>query len=162
LSLYILSGVVTTFMFIGLMIPQAHAQTMSPLIEDQDGDGNPLNEESRIGWGCYMDETFFKSLSATLGSEHKPTISVDDCNFVMHYLSGQCEELMAKGANVTGVCNENLRIYLSSHDLLTNDYPTDREQFNSILDEFNQKKAAAEQERATEEANTPSWTKELE
>ena len=161
-SLRVISIVVMTSMFIALMTLQVYAQSLSPLEEDQDGDGDLINEESSIGWGCYMDEHLLKNMVESLGGEHEPTISVDNCNFVMHYLSGQCEELTAKGANVTGVCNENLRIYLSSHDLLNDDFPTDREQFDSILEDFNQNQDTEEQDRATEEANTPSWTKGLE
>ena len=57
LSLYILSGAALTFMFIGLMTPQLHAQSPSPLEGDQDGDGNPLNEEDAIKVTCDVDFT---------------------------------------------------------------------------------------------------------
>ena len=130
---------------------QAHAQ-ISPLTEDQDGDGDPLNEEKGIG-----------DIAAQFGIEQQVelTLSEDDCNFVMQYLSGQCEEQTAKGVNVTEVCNTTLSDYLKSRDLLTKDFPTDTELFNAILEEFNQKGASAEQKAAQKEANTPSWAKGL-
>ena len=33
---------------------QVHAQT-SPLTEDQDGDGDPLNEEAKVRLDCFID-----------------------------------------------------------------------------------------------------------
>lgn len=80
----------------------------------------------------------------------------------MHYLSGQCEELTTRGVNVTGVCDESLADYLEQQDLLTKEFPTDKEQFIVILDEFKQKRALEEEENAAREANTPSWTEGLE
>ena len=90
------------------------------------------------------------------------TLSESDCDFAMHYLSGQCEEQTIKGVNVTEVCDTFLSDYLKSRNLLTKDFPTDTERFNAILDEFNQKKALEEQEKASEEADIPSWTEGLE
>ena len=66
------------------------------------------------------------------------------------------------GANVTEVCNTMLSGYLEEHDLLTKDFLTDREQFNSIVDEFERKASLEEQQNASEGANTPSWTNDLE
>jgi len=153
-----------TFVIFGLTAPQAHAQTLSPLTEDQDGDGDPLNEEFDIRADCYVDVEFSKRSSGLISIE--PTLSEDDCNFAMHYLSGQCEELTAKGVNVTMVCDDILAYYLRSQQLFTKDFPTDTQRFNSVLDEFRQNKASEEearqQEEAREEANTPSWTKNLE
>jgi hypothetical protein len=40
--------------------------------------------------------------------EFEPSVSEEDCNFAMDYLSGQCEEQTAIGANVTEVCNLGL------------------------------------------------------
>ena len=141
---------------------QAHAQ-ISPLTEDQDGDGDPLNEEKGISFSCTMDQDVIGDIAAQFGIEQQVelTLSEDDCNFVMQYLSGQCEEQTAKGVNVTEVCNTTLSDYLKSRDLLTKDFPTDTELFNAILEEFNQKGASAEQKAAQKEANTPSWAKGL-
>jgi hypothetical protein len=90
------------------------------------------------------------------------TLSEDDCNFAIHYLSGQCEEQTAKGVNVTKLCNTFLSDYLKAQDLFTKDYPTDTERFNTVLEEHNQRMALEEQEKAREEANTPSWAEGLE
>jgi hypothetical protein len=90
------------------------------------------------------------------------TLSQDDCDFVMHYLSGQCEEQITKGTNVTQVCNQSLSNYLQFRGLFTRDFPTDDERFNDLLDEYNQKVALAEQEMAQKEANEPSWAENLE
>lgn len=149
-------------MFIGLMTPQAHAQT-SPLTEDQDEDGDPLNEEDKIKITCDVDfaSGLGEAVEGAFGTKMETTLSEDDCDFVMHYLSGQCEEQTAKGVNVTEVCDTFLSDYLKSRDLFTKDFPTDTERFNAILDEYNQKKASEEQEKASEEANTPSWAKGL-
>jgi hypothetical protein len=86
----------------------------------------------------------------------------DDCNFVMHYLSGQYEEQTAKGVNVTQICDTFLSRYLGSRDLLTNDFPTDTKRFSALLDEFKQNVASEEQQRASKEANKPSWAENLE
>ncbi len=141
---------------------QAQAQT-SPLTEDQDGDGDLLNEENRIAADCYVDQELMKTLSDPTLIE--PTLSEDDCNFAMHYLSGQCEEQTAKGVNVTMVCDDILAYYLRSQNLMTKDFPTDTERFNTLLDEFKQKEALEGQEAAQAaaeaEANIPSWTKGL-
>jgi hypothetical protein len=164
MRLYILSGAVITFMFIDLMTPQVYAQSLSPLEEDQDGDGDPLNEEYDIRADCYVDVESSKRLSDPTLIE--PTLSEDDCNFAMHYLSGQCEELTAIGVNVTMVCDDTLAYYLRSQQLYTKDFPTDIERFNSVLAEFKQNEASEEQERAQEEAqeeaNNPSWAENLE
>jgi hypothetical protein len=150
-------------MFIGLMIPQAHAQTMSPLTEDQDGDGDPLNEEDAVKITCDVDfASGLGEAAEALGTEMETTLSEEDCDFVMHYLSGQCEEQTAKGANVTEVCDTFLSDYLVSRGLFTKDYPTDTERFNTVLEEYNQKEALEEQEKAQEEANRPSWADNLE
>jgi hypothetical protein len=50
----------------------------------------------------YVDQELSKRLSDPTLIE--PMLSEDDCNFAMHYLSGQCEELTAEGVNVTMVC----------------------------------------------------------
>jgi hypothetical protein len=151
-----------------LMTPQIHAQPLSPLEVDQDGDGDPINEESDLKWDCDFDHTFGaelgESMESTFGDQWEtppPTLSEDDCNFAMHYLSGQCEELTAKGANVTQVCDSSLRDYLSTKSLYTKDFPTDTERFNSVLDEFRQNEASEEQESASREANKPSWAENL-
>jgi hypothetical protein len=126
---------------------------------DQDGDGDILNEEFDIRADCYVDRELVKTLSDPTMIE--PTLSEDDCNFAMHYLSGQCEELTAKGANVTMVCDDILANYLLSQQLYTKDFPTDTERFNAILDEFKQRQAAEEQEAAQMEANEPSWAENI-
>jgi hypothetical protein len=79
----------------------------------------------------------------------------------MHYLSGQCEELTAKGVNVTMVCDDILAYYLRSQQLYTKDFPTDTERFSSVLDKFRQNVASEDQERANREANKPSWAENL-
>jgi hypothetical protein len=147
-------------MFISLMTPAIHAQSLSPLEVDQDGDGNPLNEEFDIRADCYVDVELSKRLSDPTLIE--PTLSEDDCNFAMHYLSGQCEELIAKGVNVTMVCDDILAYYLRSQQLYTKDFPTDIERFNSVLAEFKQNVASEEQQMASKEANKPSWAENLE
>lgn len=151
-------------LFIVVIALPVYAQSLSPLEEDQDGDGNPLNEEEGIVFNCFVDEGMVRSLARQFGIEQQvgTTLSEDDCNYVMHYLSGQCEEQTATGANVTAVCNTMLSGYLEDHDLLTKNFPTDREQFNTIMEEFDRQTAIEEQEKTTEEANTPSWTKDLE
>jgi hypothetical protein len=158
------------FIVIGLMTTpyQVHAQT-SPLTEDQDGDGDPLNEEDDIEADCNFDHTIGADMGAafesTFGDKWEtppPTLSEADCNFAMHYLSGQCEEQTAKGVNVTGVCDATLKDYLSTKNLYTKDFPIDTEQFNAILDEFKQGEAAEKQEAAQKEANKPSWAEGLE
>jgi hypothetical protein len=163
LSLYILSGAAFTFMFIGLVTPQVYAQSPSPLEEDQDGDGNPLNEEDKVKITCDVDSAsgLGEAVEGAFGHKMETTLSEDDCDFVMHYLSGQCEEQTAKGANVTEVCDTFLSDYLKSRGLFAKDFPTDTERFNAILDEYNQKKASEEQENAREETNTPSWAEDL-
>jgi hypothetical protein len=164
MSLYILSGAVITFMFIDLMTPQVYAQSLSPLEEDQDGDGDPLNEEIDIRSTCYVDFTsgLAKATEGAFGTKMETTLSEDDCNFAMHYLSGQCEEQTAKGVNVAELCNTFLSDYLKAQDLFTKDYPTDTERFNAVLEEYNQRKVSEEQEKAQEEANKPSWAENLE
>jgi hypothetical protein len=104
------------------------------------------------------------ALEGTFGDQWEmpqTTLSEDDCNFAMHYLSGQCEEQIAKGANVTQVCDATLRDYLQTQNLYTKDYPTDAERFNSVLDDYKQKVALEEQESANREANKPSWAENL-
>ena len=155
-------------LFIIVIVLPVYAQSPSPLEEDQDGNGNPLNEEEGIIFNCFVDEGMVRNLSTLLERQYgieqqvETTISEDNCNYVMHYLSGQCEEQTASGANVTAVCNTMLSGYLEDHDLLTKNFPTDREQFNTIMEEFDRQRALEEQEIATEETNTPSWTKDLE
>jgi hypothetical protein len=141
------------------MTPQAHAQSLSPLEVDQDGDGDPLNEEYDIRADYYVDVELSKRLSDPTLIE--PTLSEEDCNFAMHYLSGQCEELTAKGVNVTMVCDDILAYYLRSQQLYTKDFPTDTERFSSVLDKFRQNVASEDQERANREANKPSWAENL-
>lgn len=95
----------TTFPLIILAVPQVYAQVLTPLEEDQDGDGDPLNEEKDISWNCSVDLLASDTSQAMLGYKIEGTLSEDDCDFIMHYLSGQCEEQTAKGVNVTEVCN---------------------------------------------------------
>ena len=108
------------------MIPQTQAQSLSPLEVDQDGDGDPLNEEYAIRADCYVDVRLSKTISDPTLIE--PTLSEDDCNYAMHYLSGQCEELTSKGVNVTMVCDDILAYYLRSqqtiHKRLSNGHRT--------------------------------------
>jgi hypothetical protein len=159
-------GAALAFMFIviGLMTTpyqQAHAQT-SPLTEDQDGNGDPLNEESDLKTDCSFDQTSPMLGVLELSEKWATTLSEEDCNFAMHYLSGQCEEQTAKGVNVTGVCDTALSDYLSVKNLYTKDFPTYTERFNTILDEFKQKRTSEKQEAAQTEANKPSWAENLE
>ena len=127
-----------------------------------------MNEEDAVKITCDVDFTSgLGEISEELsGKKMETTLTEEDCNFAMHYLSGQCEEQTAKGANVTELCDAILINYLRVQNLFTKDYPTDTERFNTVLEEYNQRKALEEQERAQEkaqeEANTPSWTKELE
>ena len=150
-------------MFFGFMTPQVHAQTLSPLTEDQDGDGDPLNEENDIKFDCDFDFTsgMAEAFEGSFGKKFETTLSEDDCNFAMHYLSGQCEEQTTKGANVTKVYDYTLSDYLSAQNLYTKDFPTDTERFNSVLDQFKQNEVLEEQERASKEANKPSWAENL-
>jgi hypothetical protein len=153
------------YLFIIAITLPAYAQSTLPLEEDQDGDGNPLSEEADLAVNCRVDfsSTYgMRQLSESLGVEYEPTISEDDCNFAMHYLSGQCEDLMAKGVNVTEVCTLALSDYLEEHDLFTKDFPIDTGRFSAILDEYYQNEASKEQEKAQEEANKPSWAEDLE
>ena len=153
-----------TFVIIGLITPQAHAQTLSPLTEDQDGDGDLLNEEIDIRSTCDVDFTsgLAEAVEGAFGTKMETTLSEDDCNFAMHYLSGQCEEQTAKGVNVTRLCNTFLSDYLKAQNIFTKNYPTDTERFNVVLEEHNQKKASEEQEKVQEEANEPNWAQDLE
>lgn len=134
MSLSILSVVALAFVFIGLLTPQARAQTesLSPLTEDQDGDGSPINEEEDISLSCYNDFKLNQS-SQDLGMEMNMTFSLseDNCDFVMHYLSGQCEK-----QNAEDVCNLTLSMYLTEKGLSQNtDYPTDSARFSALLEE---------------------------
>jgi hypothetical protein len=149
---YTLLGETITLIFIGLVTPQAQSQTLSPLTEDQDEDGNTWNEEYGIRADCFTDHEMPKRLENPFGLtfNESTTLSEDDCNFVMHYLSGQCEEETSKGVNVTEVCDYFLSEYLKSRDLFTKDFPTDVERFNAVLDEFKHKLALEEQEMARE------------
>jgi hypothetical protein len=93
------AAILIAFFIIGLMTTPyqlAQAQT-SPLTEDQDGDGDPLNEERGISFSCTMDQDVIGDIAAQFGIEQQVelTLSEDDCNFVIHYLSGQCEEQTA-------------------------------------------------------------------
>lgn len=119
---------------------------------------DPVNEELDIRADCYVDHVMVPASGFT----SEPEVSEDDCNFVMHYLSGECEAQTTIGDELREICGESLRHYLSSRDLLTKDFPTDTERFNEILDELNQNEVLEEQEQAREEANTPSWAKDLE
>lgn len=139
---------------------QAHAQT-SPLNEDQDRNGDPLNEEGDLKIDCTFDHASPMVDILELSKEWETTLTEDDCNYAMHYLSGQCEQT-PKGVNVTVVCDTPLRDYLSIKNLYTKDFPTDTERFNTILDEFKQKRTSEIQEAAQEEANKPSWAEGLE
>jgi hypothetical protein len=157
---YALSGAMLTFMIIGLMIPQAHAQT-SPLTEDQDGDGDPLSEEEDISRSC-NDDLHLKQASEDLGTELNMTLrlSKGDCDFVMHYLSGQCEK-----QNVESVCTSTLADYLITQGLFNTDYPTDTARFNALLEEREQKRIQSEQQLIRDEqeaeANRPDWTENV-
>jgi hypothetical protein len=82
-----------------------------------------------------------EAFEGAFGKKMETTLNEEDCNFAMHYLSGQCEEQTAKGGNVTKVCDSTLRDYLSTQNLYTKDFPTDTERFNSVLDEFKQNEA---------------------
>ena len=163
MSLYIISGGVITLMFIGLMIPQALAQTetLSPLTEDQDGDGDPINEEEDISRSC-NDDLHMKQANEDLGMEMNMTFSLskEDCDFVMHYLSGQCEK-----QNVEDVCTSTLADYLMTQGLLNTDYHTDNARFNALLEEREQKRILNEQQIIREEqeaeANRPDWTENV-
>ena len=120
-SLSILSVVALAFVFIGLSTPQARAQTetLSPLTEDQDGDGNLVNEEEDISLSC--NDFKLNQSHQDLGMVMNMTFSLseDNCDFVMQYLSGQCEK-----QNVEDVCNLTLMTYLMEKGLLHNtDYP---------------------------------------
>jgi hypothetical protein len=157
---YALCSSAMILLLVATVLPLVYAQSVSPLEEDQDGDGDPLNEEFDIRADCYVDQELTKRLSDPTLIE--PTLSEEDCNFVMHYLSGQCEGQTAKGVNVTMVCDDNLAYYLESRNLLTKDFPTDTERFNTLSGEFRQEEAMEEQERASEEANRPSWAENLE
>ena len=143
------------------MTSQAHAQTLSPLTEDQDGDGDPINEESDISRSC-LDDFHLSKAHESLGMEMNMTLSLskEDCDFVMHYLSGQCEE-----QNVEDVCTASLVDYLMTQGLYTTDYPTDTARFNELLEEREQKRTLKEQQIIREEqeaeANRPDWTKNL-
>lgn len=150
-------------MFIILAAPLAYAQSLSPLEEDQDGDGDLLNEEDAIKITCDVDfaSGLGEASELAFGTKMETTLSEDDCDFVMHYLSGQCETQTAKGANVTEVCDTFLSDYLKSRDLFTKDFPTDSERFNAVLDEYNQKKASEAQEKARD-PNKPTWAQDLE
>lgn len=121
-----------------------------------------LNEEKDISWNCSVDLLASDTSQAMLGYKIEGTLSEDDCDFIMHYLSGQCEEQTAKGVNVTEVCNELLSDYLKDRDLYTKDFPIDIMHFGALMDEFKQKRALEEQENAREKANTPTWSEDLE
>ena len=138
---------------------QAYAQT-SLLTEDQDGNGDPLNEEGDLKIDCTFDHASPMVDILELSKEWETTLTEDDCNYAMHYLSGQCE-ITPKVVNVTGVCDTDLRDYLSMKNLYTSDFPTDTERFTTILDEFKQKRTSEMQEAAQKEASKPSWTENL-
>lgn len=55
-ALYI-SQVMITLVLIGSVISQVHAQALTPLQEDQDGDGDPLNEEQSIIFACSISSS---------------------------------------------------------------------------------------------------------
>ena len=57
---------------------------------------------------------------------------------------------LSMNISLTEVCAYFLSDYLKSRDLFTKDFPTDTERFDAILDEFKQKEALVEQERASE------------
>jgi len=161
---YTLCSGTMALLLVATLLPQVYAQSMSPLENDQDGDGDLLNEEIDLRSTCAVDFTsgLAEAVEGAFGTEMETTLSEDDCNFAMHYLSGQCEEQTTKGVNVTRLCNTFLSDYLKAQDLYTRDFPTDTERFNTILDELKQKEAMEEQERASEEANRPSWAENLE
>lgn len=145
------------------MSPQARAQTEtpSPLTEDQDGDGDPINEEEDISGSC-NDDLHLKQANEDLGMEMNMTLhlSEEDCDFVMHYLSGQCEK-----QNVEDVCTSTLADYLITQGLFNTDYPTDTARFNSLLEEREQKRILNEQQIIREEqeaeANRPDLTENV-
>ena len=85
-------------MFIGLMTPQAHAQTLSPLTEDQDGDGDPLNEEDRIKITCDVDfvSNLGEAVEDAFGYKMETTLSEDDCDFVMSIYQDNAKNRLRK------------------------------------------------------------------
>ena len=139
------------------MIPTAHiqAQGLTPLYQDKDGDGDPLNEDSDMMIDCSVS-----SLVEGASGLHFGVLSEEDCNFVMHYMSGRCEEMNAKGIKMEEICNINLSEYLKSKGLDTKDFPTDTERYNEILDEFIPLHAQELKQKAEEEANKPTWMEE--
>ncbi len=113
-------------LFIIAIVLPVYAQSASPLTEDQDGDGNPINEEDELVVHCDVDFSSLygmRQLSESLGNEFEPTVSEDDCNYALHYLSGQCEEQTAAGANLTEVCNETLSNFLKAAGLIHKGFP---------------------------------------
>jgi hypothetical protein len=58
------------------------------------------------------------------------------------------------GVNVTQVCDQFLADYLESRNLLTKEFPTDKERFNTVLNEFQQKEALEGEEQQQEEARS--------
>jgi hypothetical protein len=154
---YVLTGVLLASISAGTLASPINAQTTPPFEDDRDGDGDPINEELDIRVACYVDYV----MGPSAGFSFEPKLNEDDCNFAMHYLSGQCEAQTTIGAELMEVCSGSLRQYLSSQDLLTKDFPTDRERFNELFDELKENEVLEEQEQAQEEADTPSWAKDL-
>jgi hypothetical protein len=113
--------------FAFIVASPAFAQPLSPLEVDQDGDGDLLNEEDDIRGDCYYDHVRLR------GYNIQSTLTVDACNFVAHYLSGQCEDLAAEDVNLEKTFDSFLKYYLVTHGLLT--------RFNAILNKFQQKGA---------------------
>jgi len=97
-----------------------------------------------------------EAVEGSFGTKMETTLSEDDCNFAMHYISGWCEEQAARGSNTPAICDAILSNYLKAQDLFTKDLPTDTEKFNGILDQYNEKRSSQDQERAQEEENKPS------
>jgi hypothetical protein len=139
----------------------AYGQFSLPFEADQDNDGDPINEEVDIGEECAGLPGKIKSYE-DLGMKMNMTTEMnkEDCDFVMHYLSGQCEK-----QNVEDVCTPSLADYLMTQGLLNTDYPTNTTRFNALLDELEQKRELNERQIMLDEqkrkAETPDWAENL-
>ena len=138
---------------------QVYAQSPSPFEEDQDGD--LINEEIDIGKEC-AGLPYDIEAHESLGMEMNMTIEMNkaDCDFIMHYLSGQCEQ-----QNREDICTPSLIDYLKTQGLYNTDYPTNTTRFNDLLDEREQKRLINERQLILDEqkreAETPDWTENL-
>jgi hypothetical protein len=140
-----------------IMIPTVYiqAQMLTPLHQDQDGDGDPLNEDSDMMIDCSVSSLVEGASGLRFG-----VLSEEDCNFVMHYMSGKCEEMKTKGIKMEKICNLSLSGYLKDKGLYTKDFPTDTERYNEILGDFIPLHAQVLKQRAEAEANKPTWMEE--